>query len=64
MTDKSEKFMQISIDGASYHIPLQPFDPNDPALHVSLKPGSGPATWQLPIFANGVWYSVPFWPAT
>jgi hypothetical protein len=64
MTDKSEKFMQISIDGASYHIPLQPFDPNDPAVDVSLKPGSGPAEFRLPIFANGLWFQIPIWLAT
>ncbi len=60
----TDKFLQIIVEGATYHIPLQPLDPRDPALDLSFKPGSGPAKLRLPIFANGVWYSVPLWSAT
>jgi hypothetical protein len=58
------EFMQISIDGATYSVPLRPLNPRDPALDVSFKPGSGPAKLRMPIFANGEWYSVPLWFAT
>ncbi len=60
----TDKFLQITVEGATYHIPLQPLDPRDPALDLSFKPGSGPAKLRLPIFANGVWYAVPLWSAT
>jgi len=59
----TQKHMQISLDGATYHIPLQPLDPRDPALDVTFKPGSGPAEFRLPIFANGSWFQIPLWSA-
>jgi len=58
------QFMQISIDGASYHIPLQPLDPRDPSLEVTFKPGSGEPKFRLPVFANGEWFSIPLWSAS
>jgi hypothetical protein len=60
----TDKFLQITVEGATYHIPLQPLDPRDRALDVSFIPGSGPAKLRLPIFANGSWYAVPLWSAT
>jgi hypothetical protein len=57
----NQQHMQISIDGSAYSVPLSPFDPSDMARDLSFRPGSGPAKWRLPIFANGVWYSVPLW---
>jgi hypothetical protein len=62
MTNTDQKHMHISIDGETYSVPLRPLDPRDPALDVSFK-GSGPATWRIPVFANGKWYQIPLWQA-
>ena len=59
MTDTNH--MQISIGSANYHIPLQPFDPNDPTPELSFRQGPGPAKWHIPVCVHGAWHSIPLW---